>query len=1012
MVLTQANWAEVTPDSPCPLCGKPDWCSASDNSEAVVCRRTDPIVAPRSWKHIKESSDGYPIYALRGSQGEIKSKGRLKKISKPIACPIPEGEIELATLPNELTHPEKEKVTKSWGYDIVIKYPYSPTQYVKRTEHYDESGNRIKIKKKTKITLPYHQNAEGQWINAKGQQGWPAYRIEEAITYSTNKWVLGVEGETCVEAARSLMLVSNTMQGGCWGEVDLGTWLTQLKNNGVTGLVYWPDNDDDGQRKAQKLLAASGKVKFPVLILKPLEIWADIPETGDIADWVKWGLTQGMTGDEFIKRLELAIHEAVLSRHESPPVEENTPTQQTALPKQNRIASVIAERYLNKFRYNNEANTWMEYQDEAIKGGAWIAVSNLHIQTQIYHILQARNYEFNSSYLNSIEELLRKALYIKEWPKTPNLLPFSDCVLDLYTGKTIEHSPNNYLTWVLPRPYNVPLQSWTEIDNWLTEATRSNAAHKQILLCYAAAVLRRRADLQKFLHLIGTGGSGKSTFMNLLVALVGQQNTISLDFTSLNEKDAVAEAFGKVLAIFPDQDSAGKNISNFKKITGQDLLRGRRLYKDGFNFRFEGMCAVSSNNPIFHSGSGRWLTRRVLMVPFELAVPDGKVRNLEKEFEPELSAFTHYLLSIPETQIEATLKGLNKKQVISKTLWESQIRSDGLASWLNDEIVFEVTARTQIGSNAREWDNLDYDPTTSTLFGSYCHHIKRSGRQPLTKDNFSANLIELLKGTLKRDVEKVKTNQGRFITGVRLRTLHDFEIPCLDELLENFESDDGGDDGCDDGGDDGGDDLKPLPAFLSDGSDDKAINLEAKENLLVETPEDDPPLTVFDDPPSAAEEIPSSTPPSADKNNDDHLEGEVVTATTNQSEQVVEVATGAVTQVVTPFVTEAPSFDEIMRQIKFHRERLRWSKDFFAQILVNKYQKSLHQCFSCDVILLECLSWLLGIEFQPGDRVIHNEDWKGTIQSICPDGKQAFVYLDLMESVHPIDISSLSRLVE
>jgi phage/plasmid-associated DNA primase len=226
---------------------------------------------------------------------------------------------------------------------------------------------------------------------------------------------------------------------------------------------------------------------------------------------------------------------------------------------------------------------------------------------------------------------------------------------------------------------------------------------KKLILCYAAAILRRRSDLQKFLHIIGLGGSGKSTLLNLLVAVVGEQNTLSLDLDTLNEKDAIADLLGKVLLVFPDQDSCGKQVSNFKKITGQDLLRGRKLYKDAFNFRFEGMVAISSNQPIFHAGSGRWLTRRALMVPFKQIIPDHRIRDLEKDFESELSAFTHYLLSIPESEIEAVLRGVQDKQKISLTLWEAQMRSDGLASWVNEHLIFDPLAKTQIGSNAREW---------------------------------------------------------------------------------------------------------------------------------------------------------------------------------------------------------------------------------------------------------------------------------------------------------------------
>ena len=69
----QSAWAEVKKSNPCPLCGKPDWCSVSENGEAVLCRRLDPGSQPPDWKHIKDSSDGFPIFALNKGEQFFKS---------------------------------------------------------------------------------------------------------------------------------------------------------------------------------------------------------------------------------------------------------------------------------------------------------------------------------------------------------------------------------------------------------------------------------------------------------------------------------------------------------------------------------------------------------------------------------------------------------------------------------------------------------------------------------------------------------------------------------------------------------------------------------------------------------------------------------------------------------------------------------------------------------------------------------------------------------------------------
>ena len=302
---------------------------------------------------------------------------------------------------------------------------------------------------------------------------------------------------------------------------------------------------------------------------------------GDIADWIKWGKSQGMEQKEFIEQLERAIHAAVDARKHSQSQQQPDDVDEVKVvkpPKPDIIANEIAQDYRDKCLWNDEHKTWMVYQLEL--KGVWTPVKDMYVSVQVNNILQALNIKgYGVSYLNNIVNNLKRLLYIMEWGEDKNLLPFTDYVLEFDTGKTREHFPGDRLTWVLPRPYNIVNQSWATIDNWLTEATLGNKQHKRILICFAAAVLRRRADLHKFLHLIGPMGSGKLTYGKLLTALVGENNCADISLEELNEKEARADLFGKVLVVFPDQDSAGRKLSNFMRLTGQDQLRGWDLFK-------------------------------------------------------------------------------------------------------------------------------------------------------------------------------------------------------------------------------------------------------------------------------------------------------------------------------------------------------------------------------------------------------------------------------------------------
>jgi hypothetical protein len=159
---------------------------------------------------------------------------------------------------------------------------------------------------------------------------------------------------------------------------------------------------------------------------------------------------------------------------------------------------------------------------------------------------------------------------------------------------------------------------------------------------------------------------------------------------------------------------------------------------------------------------------------------------LQKQLEPELSAFTQYLLSIPVAEIEQILSP--ESTGVNLTFWEDRIQADPLASWINDNIIHETGAFTAIGSDKDEWKEGDYDPTKSTLFGGYNLTCRQGNSIPLSKNKFSANLVELCQSVLGwRDVAKIRKGDARYIVGIRFRTAADSAILPLDQALSDDE---------------------------------------------------------------------------------------------------------------------------------------------------------------------------------------------------------------------------------
>src|SRR5215211_8484039 len=59
----RASWPLVTEESPCHVCGKPDWCSVSADGKKAICRRKDDGTGVL---RTDKSGQDYWLYELNG----------------------------------------------------------------------------------------------------------------------------------------------------------------------------------------------------------------------------------------------------------------------------------------------------------------------------------------------------------------------------------------------------------------------------------------------------------------------------------------------------------------------------------------------------------------------------------------------------------------------------------------------------------------------------------------------------------------------------------------------------------------------------------------------------------------------------------------------------------------------------------------------------------------------------------------------------------------------------------
>lgn len=215
----------------------------------------------------------------------------------------PKERVKIAYLPIPVTDSPKTEVIEKRGLGEVREtiYPYSDSKWTTRTEWLDSS----KAKGHNKKITPWHLNAEGKAVNKKGEEPWPPYRLEEAIQAAKKTHanaIMGAEGEKSVEQYRKIGIACTTFMGSSWSSADCKQLAETLKKEGLI-LIYHPDNDEPGKKKARKIQDACSKEGVECVVLNPKDLDEGVPEAGDIVDIIQTHLDI----EAFIQRLEVSI---------------------------------------------------------------------------------------------------------------------------------------------------------------------------------------------------------------------------------------------------------------------------------------------------------------------------------------------------------------------------------------------------------------------------------------------------------------------------------------------------------------------------------------------------------------------------------------------------------------------------------------------------------------------------------------------------------------------------------
>lgn len=355
---------------------------------------------------------------------------------------------------------------------------------------------------------------------------------------------------------------------------------------------------------------------------------------------------------------------------------------------------------------------------------------------------------------NEVLSYIELLAYENTKPSPPNYILFRNGVLNVETDELTENDPSHIFTNKIEWDYNA--RAYSELaDNTLNKIACGDLEIRKLLEECIGSTFYRSNTLGggKAFMLVGDRSNGKSTFLDVIHTLLGEDDISSLDLKELDERFMTAELFGKLANIGDDiSNEYLKNTSVFKKLVTGERLSAEKKGQDPFEFNNYSKLLFSANDiPRFGQGSDSGaVARRLSIIPFNASFSkDDEDYNPTIKYDLRQQGAMEYFINIG---IEGLKRVLNKKQYT-----QSKIVDDALESFevSNDPLQSFLDHRKEID------EPITHIPIRETLYKEYKIYCELNNHHPYSQRSFTSRTKKKLNLETKQVRAKVSGKDVR-----------------------------------------------------------------------------------------------------------------------------------------------------------------------------------------------------------------------------------------------------------
>jgi putative DNA primase/helicase len=424
------------------------------------------------------------------------------------------------------------------------------------------------------------------------------------------------------------------------------------------------------------------------------------------------------------------------------------------------LALRFAEQYTDRLRYVEMWAKWFIFD------GCWRPDETLKVVDLVRRVcLQVAKGAksklklalASAKTVSAVERLARSdrrlAASVEQWDRDPWALNTPAGIVDLHTGDIRAARPDDYstmITGVAPDP-KCSITNWRRFLRTITGGDEEQVKYLQRVAGYCATALTTEHAL---IFLYGTGGNGKSTFINAITNCLGTYHrTAPIEaFIASREQrhpTELAALRGARLVVAQEMEQGRRWAeAKIKSLTGGDRIAARFMRQDFFYFVPVFKLLVAGNHKPSFRSVDEAIRRRLHLVPFSVRIPDSEV---DGDLPAKLASEGPGILAwIIEGCVEWQKRGLSPPDAIKVATEEYLSEEDTIAAWIEERTELEISSTIH---------------SSGGFYHDYKLWAEKSGEVPLRKRLFWQYLTE---NAERFKIKQARSNKVRGFVGRRI----------------------------------------------------------------------------------------------------------------------------------------------------------------------------------------------------------------------------------------------------